>query len=458
MAQGNGSTRRRGQIAERDMRYIVQLGKQGSADVRWMAKIPDGRNENGKPLYKRIKRSDLDVVISLRDAYLKGQREQKPRQLGRPEKGMTVGQWVTHWLEHVVRVDKSASTYDMYLPRIERHVIHNSLGQRPLAQLTQGRVEEWRGELEQAGVSRSVINYVLARLKTALEVAVEPGRQAETGITLNVARKVKPLKVADTVPYVGDPAETVRLVAALGDTYLASLIQVATDLGLRRSEIAGLQWGDLDLDAGLVTIKRHLVVSGNGDTRTRRFLAGTKTSKGAWKTLPLSSRSVAMLRQAQTQLREHKMACPTWRAGTVTSFFYAATSTSRTGTPYIVPQNPIAPDALVWPYRRTANSHNVDNVDGAPWDPTTLGNWFVHLARRVGIVGKTIHDLRHDCATFLIGAGVPLTVVADHMRHKDAALTAKVYAHLLASQERLAVRTQDQLWDTLYATSAAEAA
>lgn len=449
MAQANGSTRRRRD--GRDMRYIVQLGARGSADVRWMAKIPDGKDETGKQLYKLIKRADVDVVIELRDKYLADRKEGQARQLGRPAKGMTVGEWVTHWLEHVVRVGQSASTYDVYKTSVDMRIVGNALGKLPLTLLTKKRVEEWRGELEQAGDGAPAINSALARLKTALEEATEQDRRAETGISINVARKVRPLKVAKATPYVGSPDETRRLVDALAGTYLASLIQVSTDLGLRRSESAGLQWGDIDFEAGTVTIKRHVVVSGSGATRVQRIVPGTKTSKGAWYTLPLSARSLAMLREAQTLLREHKLRTRGWQAGTVTAFVYTSTASGRTGTPYVVPQDPCAPDAFVWPYRRPLSGAPRDNVDGGPWDPTTLGGWFVRLCRSLGIVGKSLHDLRHDCATFLIGAGVPLTVVADHMRHKDAALTASVYAHLLASQERLAVRTQDALWDRLYA-------
>lgn len=427
---------------------LVRLEGKGPNGVDlFFVRVKDGRSETGRLLYKKFGPVTKDRVAEIADkaeAYRKGREEQhKPRVTGKLHK-RTLGEWLEIWIENVVRADAAASSYDHYKLSLRHYLLANSIAQVALADLTQERVEIWRGELDESGVGRPSINYALARLKGALEIAIEPARFADNGISINVARKVKPLKVAATVPWIGKPEETVAITQAIGPSYMQALVQFATDTGARRSEIAALTWGDLDLERGTLTFKRHMTVSGHGEERMVRIAPGTKTSKGAWATLNLSDQTIAMLRQTRERLLEHKLATREWKAGRATRATFVATSNDRTGTPYIVPQNPIAADALVFPY-----------WDGSPWDVTTLGNWFVRMAEKAGIKGKSIHDLRHDCATFLIGLGVPLTVVADHMRHKDASLTAKVYVHLLASQDRLAVATQNRIWSALYAAEQA---
>jgi integrase len=413
----------------------------------YFIRVKDGRSETGKLLYKKfgpVTEDRIPEIDAKARAYAKARaEEQKPRVLGKLHK-RTLGEWLEIWLEDVVRVGQSASTYDHYKFSVGAYLIKNSIAQVALVDLDQERIGKWRRELEARGVGRATINYALARLKAALEVAIEPSRLANNGIRINMARKLVPLKVKEKQPYVGSHAETRLVAEAIGPNYMQALVQVATDLGLRRSETAALQWGDFDLDGGTVTIKRHLVISGSGAERTLRIVDGTKTSAGKWHTLNLSDRSVAALHECRQRLLEHKVASgKAWKADQTSRAIYVDTANHRTGTPYVVPSNPVADDALVFPY-----------WDGMPWDPTTLGNWFVRQCNKVGVKGKSIHDLRHDCATFLIGAGVPLTVVADHMRHKDASLTAKVYSHLLASQDRLAVSTFNRIWADVYADAA----
>ncbi len=56
-----------------------------------------------------------------------------------------------------------------------------------------------------------------------------------------------------------------------------------------------------------------------------------------------------------------------------------------------------------------------------------------------------IHDLRHSCASWLLGAGVPLITVSAHLGHEDAAITAKVYGHLDRTAGQAAAAAMDRL-------------
>ena len=72
--------------------------------------------------------------------------------------------------------------------------------------------------------------------------------------------------------------------------------------------------------------------------------------------------------------------------------------------------------------------------DGLPIDPDTPSQLFTSLRKRLGLPEQRLHDLRHIHATELLRAGVPLHVVADRLGHKDAMVTATIYAHVRQDQ------------------------
>lgn len=453
--------------------YISLLG-----DGRYMANIPLGRDaDTGVHKYARPKSRDLDEVIKRRDevlAKLKAGDKVGPR-----EAVKTTGEWATHCLENIVGAERSAATYDNY-KWVTNTLIRNApkgvkpLGPIPFPQLTIERMEQWRTDLERAGVGIPSINYAIARLRYMYSVAL---KRQMPGITQNRAQLVTKLKLKKTTPYVGSPAETRAMIEAAGEDYMASVIQVATDAGLRRSEICGLQWGDINWDDGTLTLRRHVVASGDKSIgqRATRIIPGTKESDGEEETVQISDRALAMLRQTKDILG---FLGRSWKAGATigtrraaatkdeadwnrgydatrnrarrraaglrpmpsNQAIYVTDARARTGIPYAIPSNPTADDAFVWP-----------SADGTLMEPSSLGNWFAKVAELAGIKGKTLHDMRHDCATFMIGAGEPISVVAAQMRHKDASITASTYVHLLKDQEKRARNTFNALWSAVYA-------
>lgn len=411
------------------------------ADGRYMAKVAIGTDpDTGAIKFARPKSPSLDVVIERRREIL--DRLKTGEKVGGPrEKTLTTAEWAQHWLESVVGAKRSASTYDNYRWCINALLVKapkgvRSIGPIPFRELTTQRIEEWRNALERAGVGIPSINYGIRCLRAMYNVALA---RPEMGVSANRAAAVDKLPELPKTPYVGDPSETRRMIEAAGEHYMASLIQVATDAGLRRSEICGLQWGDIDFAQGTLTLRRHVVASGDQGAghRVTRIIPGTKESGGKPEEVQVSDRALAMLLQTRDRLA---FVGKSWKGGTRSEALYVANARARTGTAYVIPTDPTAPDAFVWPA-----------ADGDIYQPTSLGNWFSALARKAGITtGKTLHDMRHDCATFLIGRNEPITVVARQMRHRDASITASTYAHLLKGQEMRARASFNSLWNEVY--------
>jgi integrase len=161
---------------------------------------------------------------------------------------------------------------------------------------------------------------------------------------------------------------------------------VAVNTGLRRGELLGLRWRDLDLDRGTLTVAQvcravHHVV---------QIVPGTKTGKG--RTISLDDVTIA-------ELRAHKAAQ--------------------------------ARELLALGIAQGDESLVFARQDGKALDPDRFGDqWTRFLARRADIRKIRFHDLRHTHATILLRAGVPLIVVSRRLGHRSIAITADTYGHI----------------------------
>lgn len=435
MAQVNRTARRRKGGKSEDRDFIMVLGPSAKERAGWLkVKVPNGRHPvTGKLEFKYAGPLPVDQIDELRrrrDVILA---EQKKTATGTVKPGrakrMSVREWNAHFLKHIVKPNQAARTYENYASVIRRHV-DPMIGDVALVELTTTRLERWLGDLQAKGMSPSMVGFVLKRYKAVLQAAV--GRE-ETGLigdrAVNQARPVRPPKKPASPKYVTDRGDTMRLVAAIGtDSYMAAMPLVATDLGLRRGEVSGLHWGDIDLDKATVTLNWHVVKLEEG-SRRRLILPGTKTSEGLPYTLPLSARAVAALRVSRDRLIEHKLANKRWHGGRAqANTFY------EDGRPYVIPQNPVADNAVVFP-----------QSEGGVYEPNAMNSWFTTVVCKRAGVKKTMHNLRDDCATFLLTKKVSLAQVAEHMRHANPQITAKHYAHLLVDDTRLAANVFDEI-------------
>ena len=160
------------------------------------------------------------------------------------------------------------------------------------------------------------------------------------------------------------------------------------ETGARRGEITGLNWGDINLRTGVVTI-RKIASPESGGTKT-----DNRTKGRAKREIPLSPG----LLEALTDLKMERRA---------TAF------------------DPVVMDARG---RRRASF-------------TAVRYWWLRDTKKAGIIGYTPHSLRHTFATTALAAGVPVNVVSSILGHASTAVTLEVYAHVTGDMERVAVAT-----------------
>ncbi len=159
---------------------------------------------------------------------------------------------------------------------------------------------------------------------------------------------------------------------------------------MRRGEVAGLRWGDLDPEAGRLAVRRSLVTAGYAVSWSE-----PKTER--------SRRSVALDPGTLDAVRAHRAR--------------QAQEKLALGAAY-------ADEDLVF-----------CREDGRPLHPERLSKLFAACVREAGLRPIRLHDLRHTHATLALQAGVHPKVVSERLGHGDVGITLNVYSHVVPAME-----------------------
>ena len=208
-----------------------------------------------------------------------------------------------------------------------------------------------------------------------------------------------------------DAAGVAALLKAANGTDLQGPIAVLVGTGLRRGELLGLRWSDVDSVAGRLTVRRSIEIVG----RDRREKP-PKTQRSA-RTLALAGFVIEALRRRK------------------------ATQLERL--------NAMLRDELE-ARRRQESSYVFDRADGSPWNPDSFSWAFADLVRRAKLPKIRLHDLRHSHATLALSAGTDLKTISAALGHSTISITANTYVHAIEQMQRNhADRIDAMLGDTV---------
>jgi integrase len=199
---------------------------------------------------------------------------------------LTVGAWLDHWLEHIVKTEREPTTYEGHEIMVRCH-IKPFLGAMPLVKLQPEHVEAWLRDLQSSGRGLRTRQSSLARLRTALNLAVKRNHIIRNPAELvDMPRSSRRKVAAPTAD------EVRRLLEAVKGDRLEAIVTVALALGLRRAEILGLRWEDVDLDRRTLTVRNRVNRVNKLGIIVR---AGTKTEAGDERTIVLPQSIVQSL-------------------------------------------------------------------------------------------------------------------------------------------------------------------
>lgn len=267
-------------------------------------------------------------------------------------------------------------TYDGLL----RHAT-KAFGSTPVQRLTRAQVEALADDMSAAGLSGRTVGLTLTLLRAVLAQAVD-----EQQVSRNVAARVRPPEHHARQREAFTPEEVAKIAAAAANDRL-NACWVLTLCGLRRSEVMGLRWSDVDLDAATLTVAQGRVRVAHD----RTVVGDTKTQRGR-RTLPLTDDLATALRALRTnQARERLALGPGYAGGEF-----------------------IAVDE-----------------EGVPMRPERYSQAWAALCYRAGVRPLTLHSARHTSVTTMRDRGVPDHVVAAWHGH-DEAVMRRTYSHALA--------------------------
>ncbi|HWJ64692.1 MAG TPA: site-specific integrase [Acidimicrobiales bacterium] len=316
---------------------------------------------------------------------------------------LTLAEYLTdRWLP-IQEARLRKSTHVAYRRNVELHVIP-ALGKRPLDQLSPEDIDMFYAALlkdgrkkrpgekgQPKGLSPKSVHNIHVMLNKALGDAARKGTVVRNVVALADAPSLQARKRRETKAW--DIHQLVQFLDAIAPHRMAPAFFVAAHTGMRRGEVLGLRWRDLDLGSGRLSVRQALV-----SVAYEVSISDVKTG---------TSRRVIDVDDGVVQVLED------WRN---------LRTAERGGEP--------DGDDLVFV-----------KSDGVSMHPDVFSQLFDRTVAKIDAPSISLHDLRHTHATLLLKAGVHVKVVSERLGHANVAFTMTVYQHVLPGMQAEAADT-----------------
>ena len=306
---------------------------------------------------------------------------------------ITVGEYLVRWLSDSVQDTVRQRTFERYESIVRVHLVP-AIGTVKLKSLAPAHVRGLYREKLDAGLAPGSVLHIHRALSKALKQATDDGL-----IPRNAAGPVRPPRPRREEIRPLDREQVQTFLETVKEDRLEALYVVAVTAGLRRGELQGLKWEDVDLDTGTLQVRRTL-----SEPKGGYVFEAPKSGKG---------RSIRLTRKATAALREHRKRQLEERM--------------EHGAGFWVDQGLVFPSGV-----------------GTPISGGNLNRAFKTMLRRAGLSAKfRFHDLRHTCATLLLRQNVNPKYVQELLGHADISLTLNVYSHVLPDMGDAAADAMD---------------
>jgi len=322
-------------------------------------------------------RAEADAMAHRIDA----EREVPPPKAGGP---ITVGEFLTDtWLPRKRRQVRATTAY-RYAWFVDRYIIP-TVGDVPLRRLRLDHLETFYADLaatggrQGTGLAPKTVREVHMIIRAALDLAV---RREVVGQNVAARAHLRPTRAGNAVARTWTDAELARFLDAARPHRLYPALHLAAHTGMRRGEIVGLKWCDLDIAQRRLAISRTLQCVGGQPVE---FGVKTRTSR---RSVELDPGTVTLLSRWRRRLH-------------------------RDGMPAGIDD---------WMFCNTA---------GRYLNPQSISQLFDRIVTGAGLPRVRFHDLRHTHASLLIASGEGVKVVSERLGHAHPAFTMHTYQHLL---------------------------
>jgi integrase len=252
-----------------------------------------------------------------------------------------------------------------------------------------GGAQRKRGGKPGTGLGARWVRLTLGRLKAAFEMAVDKGK-----LVRNVGKLVTPPGYSPKECDTWSKAEVRKFLRTAAATRLHAAWRLSL-YGLRRGEVLGLRWSDIDLRAKTLTVNQARVLV---DYKVR--IEEPKSHNGKRTLPPDEDLVLALVELRKRQAKESESAGPAYGAGLERFDWYVA------GDEYVV----------------------TDEL-GIPLHPESYSDEFTRMLKRAGLPKIRLHDSRHTTLSLMEKAGVPISIISKWAGHYDSSFTMKTYVH-----------------------------
>ena len=361
-------------------------------DGRWEGRYTAGHDPaTGKQIFKSVLgKTQAEVKEKLKKALVEA------GQIDFTKSGKyTVGTWMDEWFENVAKIKVRPSSHQTYRGYIDNHIKPN-IGNIPLEKLTtmdlqklyrtlltKGRVDRIEAEKQPRGLSAKTVRNINQVISSALDLAV-----AQKIIPSNPTDACELPKVEhremQTIPE--EQLQAFLAEARATGVYEMYYIELAT--GLRRGELLGLKWQDIDWKNAIIKVRRQIArVDG-------QIVEAPLKTKNSYRTVTISPQAIEVLKQQR----------------------------AKTHDQYVFP-----------------------SPNGGPISPDSVNNMLKRVLARAGIPKVRFHDLRHTFATIALQNGVDIKTVSGMLGHFSAGFTLDTYAHVTTAAQKEAAQTMGNL-------------
>ena len=306
---------------------------------------------------------------------------------------MTTGEWLQRWIDVYVKNSKKKRlrTIETYESVVRRHLIP-AFDKIPLQELSSGHIQHYYNTSDLAS---STLEQHHAILHQALKVATINERL----INVNPAELVveKPVAEKNLEMQVWDEEEVRKFLVVAREVGIEAeaFYTIAVETGMRKGEICGLRWDDVDFTNRTLAVKRTLLKAG-----PEPVLGPPKNGRG--RAIVISPQATSLLRKHRAKQSELKLS---------------------------------AGDAY-------ADKGFVFAKENG--DPIQINNFgqrsFADLIEKAEVKNIRFHDLRHTCATLLLANGVNPKIVQERLGHSDISMTLNRYSHVTPTMQDQAAR------------------
>jgi integrase len=309
----------------------------------------------------------------------------------------TTGQFIERWLADHADHNVGHKAWTRYAELLRKHVA-SRVGNIPIQKLQAKDLARVYSEMAKDGLSD------LTRLHTHRVVRTMIKHAMQWGVVFrNVADLVDAPRVTADEVVIPNTDQMEAILATLKGGELYAVVVVAIGTGLRRGELCALRWSNVDLESGILRVVQSLE-----QTKRGGLLFKAPKSAAGKRAVSLSPSTVAILRTHKREQQERRLLLGLGRTP-ADGFVFAA-------------------------------------VDGTTLKPATLTQAWKRTMARMKTPEFTLHCLRHYHVSALISAGIDILSVSRRIGHSSAALTLRVYGHLLKQKDDQAAAAIEALF------------